>query len=203
MGGRRAPAGALNVRRLTFIRASALAAVIVSALVGCMGGDERESTIAPAELEAAVARLSDLPNGFSVFDEGPLQAVDRPRGERGWKARFRRPGSPSTAGPLVVESRVDAFDDESAAAEALTKLEGELQERGAAEVERPEIGDDAAAFREREESVTPVVLFHVAWRHANVLASVTISGFAGKVRLPDAVEIARAQQARIVAAADS
>jgi hypothetical protein len=180
-----------------------LAALALILLVGCMTDRESETVVDSGRLEATVLQPGDLPEPFVSFDEGPLQSADGPRGERGWKARYRRPGSPRTSGPLVVESRVDSLDNEDAAARALGELAEELEERGAAKVDPPSVGDDTVAFREREDAVNPVIFFRIVWRHANVLASLTISGFAGRVRLGEAAALARKQQARLVGASDS
>jgi hypothetical protein len=40
----------------------------------------------------------------------------------------------------------------------------------------------------------------VVWRHANVVASVTASGFVGKLTLEEVLELAQAQQGRTEAA---
>ena len=166
-----------------------------------MGDDVR--AVRQGQLSGAVLKRADLPSVFVPFDDGPIQAVDRPRGRSGWKARFRRPGSTATRGPLVIESRVDLVADEDAAAGALGRVERSLLSGGADAVEAPAIGAGSIAVRQHEAAVTPVDLFTVAWHDANVVASVTVSGFAGKIRVEDAVDLARKQQRRIAAAAGS
>ena len=44
--------------------------------------------------------------------------------------------------------------------------------------------------------------FVIVWRYANVIASITVQGFEGSVRLSDAAALARAQQGHIVRAAE-
>ena len=181
----------------------ALVAVVVAAgFAGCALGDESvpSASVETDALEAIVLQQEDLPEPFVSFDAGPLQAADRPRGGTGWKARYRRSGSPSTRGPLVIESRVDRFENSDAAEDSLGRIARELRAGEWSDVASPRIGDESHAFRQREEAVTPVQYVMVVWRHANVVASVTASGFADKVTQDDVVELARAQQRRTQAA---
>ena len=176
-------------------------AAVVLTFAGCaFGGDS--ASVEADELDATVLHSEDLPRVFVSFDEGPLQVADAPRGESGWKARYRRSGSPDTSGPLVIESRVDRVIDEEAAAQVLAAQARRLRADGGwSEEDVSPLGAESFAFRQREEAVNAVDYFVVVWREANVVASLTISGFAGKVRLGDAVELARKQQRRVDAAA--
>jgi hypothetical protein len=177
-----------------------LAGVLAAGLSGCAFGGDSASVDAGA-LEGIVLQQEDVPERFVSFDAGPLQAADQPRGGSGWKARYRRSGSPSTRGPLVIESRVDRFDDADAADESLAAVVRQARANGWSSAASPEVGDESHALRRREDAVTPVDYFLIAWRHANVVASVTVSGFADKVTLGEAVGLARAQQRRTKAAA--
>ena len=174
--------------------------VLLLALAGCSFGGA-SPTVETRELQATVLQQEDLPDVFVSFDEGPLQQADSPRGQNGWKARYRRAGSPATTGPLVIESRVDRVADAEAAERVLAEVARRLRAGGADDVEAEAVGEEAFAFRQREEAVNPVELFTIAWREANVVASITISGFAGKVTVDDALELARKQERRVADAA--
>jgi hypothetical protein len=176
-----------------------VAGVLAAGSSGCsVGGDP--ASIDAGALESIVLQQEDVGEPFVSFDAGPLQIVDRPRGGTGWKARYRRAGSAKTRGPLVVESRVDRFDDAGAAEDGLAAAVQELRTRGWSDVDSPRIGDEAHSLQQRGEAVTPVQYFMVVWRHANVVASVTASGFVGKLTLEEVLELARAQQGRTEAA---
>jgi hypothetical protein len=176
------------------------AGLLAAAVAGCMSSGE-SAAIDASELETTVLQQEDLPPAFMSFDAGPLQAADQPRGESGWKARYRRSGSPSTRGPIVVESRVDRFDDDSATEESLSAVVERLRNDGWSAAASPEIGEEGLAFQQREEAASAVQYYLVAWRYENVVASVTASGFAGKVTLDEVLGLARAQQRRTEAAA--
>src|SRR5689334_17400820 len=91
--------------------------VAVLALAACGGGADKP--VKPSQLPKLVLQPHDLSGPFTAFDVGRqvrLDQVPGPRGnparfgrEGGWKARYNRPGSPTTRGPLVVESRADVF----------------------------------------------------------------------------------------------
>jgi hypothetical protein len=179
---------------------------VVALVAGCSlsGGDS--AAIEAGELEQLVLQPEDVPRGFQRFDEGRRgnsETAGGPGGE-GWKARYRRPGTPQTEGPLVISSVVDRFESESDAAEGLAEqraalTEGELEWEPVGE---PELGDESLAMAfEQTAGASRVAFFVVAWRDANVTASVEANGFAGKVALADAIELARRQAARIQRAA--
>ena len=104
-------------------RIALLAAAL--ALAGCAGDSDEPSGIPESALPSTVLQLDDLPAPFSQFDEGRQSRAeptsrfrsDPIRFQRlgGWKARYRRPGSTTTAGPLVIESRADLFTDDEGA----------------------------------------------------------------------------------------
>lgn len=179
-------------------------ALVALVLSGC-AGDSKE--VAKSELSAVVLQPSDVAGAFERFDEGRQSKADQPEGERadtarfgrvdGWKSRYRRRGGVEVRGPLVIESRADLFDSGGGAKDELDAIAGE---RGVEAIDR-RIGEEAliasttqAGFPRRLRT------FVVVWRHANVVAAVTVNGFQGRVSEADAVRLARRQQARIAAA---
>ena len=194
-------------------RASALLA-LAALFAGCMGGGTAE--LAESELPELVLQPGDLPE-FERFDEGALLSADMPTGQRGdpgrfgrrggWKARYKRSGTPETRGPLVVESRVDLFEDDGGAAEDLDAYQASLADAEEGIVPElvtpaPELGTEAVAVTQlQENALNDVRFFTITWRDENVTASVLVNGFDGKLSLDEALELARKQQRRIAAAA--
>jgi hypothetical protein len=192
---------------------AAFSLVVVLAVSGCSGpgGDEEEARLVVADLEGVVLQPQDLPPAFRRFDEGPLDATDQPdAGTRanparfgrleGWKARYTRRGTPQTRGPLVVESRVDLFEDADGAEQELRAHGDETQSESLA---GGALGDEAftATFAQPGGAGGEGVRFFlVAWREANVTASVLVNGFEGKVTLEQTLALARKQQRRILRA---
>lgn len=193
---------------------------LLAVLTGCSPLDgEDEATIADSMLPSLVLQPEDLPNVFTRFDEGPQAIADAPFGDRadperfgrngGWKSRFRRPGSAATRGPLVVESRAELFGGSSGAGRELDAHKDELGLQAHAPsdaelVEVDQLGDEAVALTQGSGAAPGSVVFHtLVWRYGNVTASIAANGFAGKLLLADVLELARAQQRRIVAAASS
>lgn len=187
--------------------------LFVLAVAGCMSDDG--SGIARGDLRKLVLQPDDLPAAFQRFDEGRQALADLPTGARsdparfgrveGWKARYRRVGSQQTRGALVVESRADLFESAGGAKDELEAHRAEIEDAvdgGTARLlEAPELGDEAFAATVRQQAaVTPVRFFLVAWREEDVSASVFVNGFEGKMRLEDALGLARKQQRRIAAA---
>jgi hypothetical protein len=185
-------------------------AVAACFLVSCGGGE----TIKADELKSLVLQPADVSAVFVRFDEGRQLSADMPGGARseagrfgredGWKARYRRRASPSTRGPIVIESRADAFDSAGGAEKELETYRREFA--GPAEaaagrlVRAPRLGTEAfAATFQQGSGRFGVSFFVVAWRVANVTASVLVEGFSGKVSLADALSLAQKQQRRIAA----
>lgn len=173
----------------------------VALVAACVGGEQKVS----GELSKIVLQPSEVPAAFQRFDEGRQVLADAepgPRGdarrfgrEGGWKARYRR--ATTAKGPLVIESRVDRFADRSGARKDLEAYEAELR-AGAEKVDVPKVGEAAlAATRAAAGFPRSVRFYTVAWRHANVTASVTVQGFEGDVTLEDALMLVSAQQRRI------
>jgi hypothetical protein len=170
-----------------------------------MGGDS--ALVARSELNALVLQPDDLSGEFERFDEGAQRRADQPAGARadparfgrqgGWMARYRRPGSGQTRGPILVESRADLFEDSGGAREDLeahrSEVEGALRLLETA----PELGDEAFAATILQGGDRGVRFYFVAWREANVTASVFVNGFEGKLTLEETLDLARKQQRRI------
>jgi hypothetical protein len=174
-------------------------------LVGC----DTDENIKASEVRSLVLRPADLSEDFGRFDEGPGNSSGReppPAGraepEAGWVARFRHLDPRNTDGPLVIESRARVFEDEDAAQRDLDEYRRELLSGGATEVEAgPELGEEAWAVALQQPALPrAVVYFTVAWRRANVTASVTVQGFDGKITLEDTIALARKQEDRLSAA---
>jgi hypothetical protein len=185
----------------------ALALLVVLVTTGCMS--DSSSGTSRDELATLVLQQSDLTPVFALFDEGRQVRADLPTGARadptrfgrveGWKARYRRSGTPQTSGPLVVESRVDLFDSSGGAADELDafKLEQEAAE-GTRLLEAPALGDEVFVATLTQPGASSRVRFYlVAWREGDVAASLSVNGFDGKLTLEQALELARKQQRRI------
>jgi hypothetical protein len=191
--------------------------VLVALAGGCGGGSP---PIAEDDLPRIVLQPADIPSKLRRVDEGELTPADTPAGPRsaddrfgregGWKARYQRTGNPTarTPGPAFVESRVDVFDGEDGAADDLQAYESEFDSLiasnpgAASRLPSPQLGDGAVAFTRGQSGLVPVRAFTIAWRYENVTASVTVSGFEGKVSGADALRFARKQQRRMAAAAN-
>jgi hypothetical protein len=184
--------------------------VVVAAGCSLTGDDDGTATISRKELSRLVLLRGDLPRVFVQFDGGPQGRADLPPGERsdpsrfgreaGWKSRFRRPGSATTRGPLVIESRADLFDSSDGARQDLDALEMS----GFSEEEPPpNLGDEGRALATPEGPAQTVRYFLIAWRDENLLATILVSGFQGKISFTDASTLAQKMQARIGRAASS
>ena len=163
----------------------------------------------PAQnLDKRVLQQRDMGAGFEAFNSGPQVQLDNqgtPRAdpsrfgrEGGWIARFHRGGSRRTRGPLVVESRVDVFKSSAGAESDFAEykvLLGDLP--GARAIPAPQLGDQAAAVTFTQAGALPLRFYRIAWRYRNATASVTVEGFDTKIAEPDAVALARKQQARL------
>jgi hypothetical protein len=185
---------------------------------GCAFGDDPDgSALDEAALRKLVLQQTDLPRAFIRFDEGRQISADLPTGARahsgrfgrlgGWKARFRRPGTQMTAGPLVVESRADLFESADGAKDELEAAESEPTPPESAQwspVDTPGIGDESFVLTATERSFGGGVRYYlIVWRDDNVTASVLASGFADRFTLDDALRLARRQQRRTAAATSS
>ena len=163
-------------------------------------GDDSQAVDA-ADLKGLVLQPDDLPRVFLRFDEGRQTRIDQPGGtladvdrfgrEDGWKARHRRPGSPSTKGPLVVESKVDVFNDSGGAQSELEAERDEVVEGLHLENGAPKLGDESFVATGTQGSGRFAVRFYlVGWRHENAAATVLANGFEGKLTRTAVVELA-------------
>lgn len=187
-----------------------IAAVLLAVIgvAGCsLGGDE--ASIERKDLKGLVIQARDLPKTFVQFDEGPQLMADQPSGRRadprrfgrqhGWKARYRRPGTAATAGPLVVESRVDLYESAGGAEDDFEAAREELAESqpGWQPIDEPGLGDESFAATFVQPGAGTVRHYQVFWRSDNATASVTVNGFEGNLPLADVLELARKQERRM------
>jgi hypothetical protein len=122
----------------------------------------------------------------------------------GWKARYRSSAAEAAAA-AVVESRVDLFDDSDGAGRELAAIRkeatGELGASGAVEPVE-DLGDDGVMWTRPPLAGGNVGFVTVAWRYANVTASVVVNGAADSAP-QRAIELARKQQQRLVSGGQS
>ncbi len=189
-------------------------------LGGCVVGDE-EKQIERGAVSTLVLAPGDLPAVWAPFNSGRQVSADAPAGARsnpqrfgrldGWIARFRRPGSQQTSGPLVIESRADLFDSGDGARDELSTARSEVGRaigaRPAAEpLADPAIGEEAFAATILQKSggggIPDVRFYLISWRHQNVVASIFVNGFERKLTLAQALDLARAQERRIARAGE-
>jgi hypothetical protein len=188
-----------------------LAGAVALAAAGCMSDDDDEAEIERRQLAQLVLQPRDLPDVWTQFDAGRQLRADAPPGERsnpsrfgrieGWKARYRRPGSQTTRGPLVIESRADLFEDSDG---ARSDFEAAMQalETSGRPFDLPDLGDESYGATAGDDTAGSVRFFTVVWRQRNVLATLSVNGFHGRLQAADVVELARKQQARIARAAN-
>jgi hypothetical protein len=190
------------------LRRALVAIALVLLAGGCMGGDD-EGGYEAGQLERMVLLGDDLEGrGWMRFDWGKQAQSDQPSGARsnparfdrvdGWKARYRRPGSRRTAGPLVVESRADVFETPDGARDDFDAYGSELETSGTQIEEVPELGERGVVATLVQGDVR---FFLVMWRDENAVAALNLNGFDRKLTREQAVELARKQQARMRAAA--
>ena len=199
-------------------RASALF-LLALVLGGCVVGND-EKKIDHSALSTLVLAPADLSDVWVPFNSGRQVSADAPAGTRsnpqrfgrldGWIARFRRPGSQQTTGPLVIESRADLFESAGGARDELSRARSELGTaigaRAAAKpLADPAIGDEAFAATILQKSggggIADVRFYLISWRHDNVVASIFVNGFERKLTFPQALDLAGAQERRIARAA--
>jgi hypothetical protein len=196
------------------LRAFLLAAALALLTTGCFGrGDEGGSSVSDADGEALVLQQEDVGSELTQFDSGVQRRADfsppRDDPERfdrkgGWKARFSRLGTPRTEGALVVSSLADLFGSDDDAAEDFELYKTSLDQftsAGGRELPASGLGDEARAVT-YSQGLKPNVIHHyaIAWRDGPVTASVTANGF--RLTWPQALALARAQEARIRAVSD-
>jgi hypothetical protein len=202
-----------SLRRLINVLRMSRAALALAAVLALGGCGDSQPTIQKKSLSRLVLSDQDLGRPFTKFYGGRQAQLDnqgtnrtdpeRFGREAGWVARFNRAGSSSTRGPLVVESRADLFRGSSGAKKDLALYRALLVQGPGSQthaVKLPQLGDDAIGVTWVQSSTKPLRFFRIAWRDANATASVTLDGFDGKVRVQDAIALARKQQRRLAAA---
>jgi len=184
-------------------------------LAGCMGDGDR-ATFSADDLSKVVLQPTDLSRVWLQFDEGRQASADAPTGSRadperfsrldGWKARYRRAGTASTRGPLVIESRADVFEAQSGAEKDLKALGADLAEGGDAatpweKLPAPSLGDEALAVTLSQGTGASAVRYYlVGWRQDNLTASLLVNGFERRTTLGDVLTLARKQHRHLAAA---
>jgi hypothetical protein len=185
-----------------------LLCLVALALAACGGSGH---TVAAGQLSSLVLGSKDVGGAFASFYEGPQVNLDnagtartdptRYGREGGWIARYHRGGSPSTRGPLVIESRADVFKDAGGAKSDLLAYTDVLDKMPGARPLRlagPTLGEGAVGVTFVQASSKPLRFYRLAWRDRNVTASVILEGFDGKLRLDQALDLARKQE-RLIA----
>jgi hypothetical protein len=184
--------------------AAALTAAGLVSLAGCGGGS---NDVSAKHLRELVLRQADVGAAFSPFYIGRQIRLDTAGTSRsdavrfgrkgGWIARYHRPGSASTQGPLVIESRADLFGGSGGASSDLDAYRHDLEHVPAAGVRHfavAGLGDEALGVTYVRPGSLPVRTYTIVWRDRNVSASVTAQGFDGKLRKAAALRLARAQE---------
>ena len=194
------------------VRRTALLLVVL-ALTGCSGEDESGSNASVADGMELVLADGDVGTPpFVRFDDGEQRRTDMapPRDDParfhrqgGWKARFQRGGGVRTQGPLVIESRADLFETAGGASDDFDLYKEALDELafGAAGTQiepAPDVGEESHAVTFRQGVPPSAVRYYaIAWRQGNVTAYITVNGFDRRLTFPQAVALARKQEARI------
>ena len=189
------------------MRRAGFAVLIILAVAGCGG---RSASVSADHLGRLVLQRADLSKAFTAFANGPQVALDNsgtPRAdptrlgrEGGWIARYRRGATRRTAGPLIVESRVDVFKSSEGAKADLAAYRAMFaaQPGGTPHaIAAPAVGDAALATTFEQAGALPVTYYRVAWRFRNATASVTVEGWRGRIHAADAYVLARKQQSRL------
>jgi hypothetical protein len=190
--------------------------LLIIVLGGCSAlADDDGATVTERELPGVVLQPADLPQVWVRFDEGRQIGPDAPHGARadtsrfgrveGWKARYRRPGSRSTPGALLIESRADLFGDEEGAERDFDLVEEDPGEGVVAKrVAVGSLGDEAVGVSFVQGAGEAEVRYVVtSWRHGNVVASLRASGFADSFTPDEGLELARKQARRLARAVES
>jgi hypothetical protein len=180
---------------------SVMLAAAVFVLTGC---GSSAKTIPSKDLSKLVLQRADLPPGFTVFYLGRQLSADQ-TGARsdpkrfgrtgGWIGRYHRGGSPRTKGPLVVASRVDLFKDAGGAKRDFELYPRQLEQGGAKEIDVGKLGDEAVGVLLVGTGAVTVRNYAIAWRERNATAELELNGF--KLTLPEALALARKQEARL------
>lgn len=182
----------------------ALVLLAVCLVAGCGGGGKK---IPVTELPSLVLQQQDVP-GLSRLDFGRLGIADIHPGARedpsrfgrkdGWKARYRGPGR------VTVASTADLFGSEDGAKQDFdgynVQFQQEIVDSDGAEtfIAVPKIGAGSLAVTIASGGVRTST---IAWRYANVTASIELAGPNALVTNDRLIGLARRQERRIEAAA--
>jgi hypothetical protein len=179
-------------------------AVVLAAVLALSGCGSSAKTIPSKKLSQLVLQRADLPPGFAALYVGPQLSADQ-TGARsdpkrfgrtgGWIGRYHRGGSPKTKGPLVVASRVDLFKDAGGAKRDFELYPAQLEQAGAKQIAVGKLGDQAVGVLVVGTGVVTVRNYAIAWRERNATAQLELNGF--KLTLPEALALAREQEARL------
>lgn len=198
-----------------------LSAAVAAALAvaGCGGGKKGLHELSDHRLSALVLAVADAGPGYQRlaseriglrdFHPGPREDPNRFGREGGWKARLRKRGAVvGTPGVVVIDSDADVFSTAAGARQDMAAYRAEFDQvisrsNGSDEILAPPgVGEQTAAMTGSVGVGQDAIrFFTIAWRHGNVTASVIVQGFQGKVAFAAALRLARAQDARIAAAA--
>jgi hypothetical protein len=181
---------------------------------GCSGGGGGGRSVSVSKGDSLVLSADDVGRAFTQFDRGPQRRPDftPPRDDLtrfgrkgGWKARFKRLGTPKTEGPLVISSLADLFGSAKGANDDFDLYKQWLIEfttTGGKELAAPGLGDESQAVTYSQGLGRSTVTYYVmAWRDGSVTASLTVSGF--KLTWPQALALAQKQENRIRVAGSS
>ncbi len=188
-------------------RALVLTATAV-VLAGC--GSKQASTLSASVGQKLTLPPSAVGAPFVEFDRGKQGFAYRGPGLRGdprrfhriggWVARYRRSGTRTTMGPLVIDSNAELFADAAGAKRDLEALRAEIGQLYPKPVSVPRLGDESFARTLKTGSGNFAVRYYiVAWRDRNVAAILSVNGFDGRVALHDALRLAQTQERRIAA----
>ena len=187
----------------------ALAVVLLAGcfVSGCGSGGPK---IPDENLGRLVLHAADLPRSFAPFYNGPQAKIDVTGPARsdptrfgrkgGWVARFHRGGGRGTPGPLVVVSSVDVFGSSGNANDDLDAYKADFDRQAAVATRTlhpPRIGDETVGVTYVQPGPLAIRFFTIAWRYRNATAAVTAEGFGNRIRLGDALKLARRQQRRL------
>ena len=179
-------------------------AVVLAAVIALSGCGSSAKTIPSKKISQLVLQRADLPPGSAAFYVGPQLSADQTGGRSdpkrfgrtgGWIGRYHRGGSPKTKGPLVVASRVDLFKDAGGAKRDFELYPAQLEQAGAKQIDVGKLGDQAVGVRVVGTGVVTVRNYAIAWRERNATAQLELNGF--KLTLPEALALAREQEARL------
>ena len=162
-------------------------------------------------MSKVVVQSSDLGRPFTPFYFGKQLSADQSGARRdperfgrkgGWIARYRRTGTAQTKGPLIVASRVDVFGNGGGAKKDFALYTEQLPNVAGTKVDAPTVGSESAVYTNLQGSAkVRVRSYTIAWRDHNATAELELDGFERGFALPQALAIARKQEARLRRAA--